>query len=110
MGQAVTVLGDADDGRRVELRVGDRLTLRLDENASTGYRWSFEGLDERLVGVREEGYVRQPDAVGSGGAAQWTLEARAAGTAQVKLRLWRRWEGDASVRKRYTVTLVIGAS
>lgn len=107
MGQAVTTLDDADDGRTVELRVGDRLTLQLDENASTGYRWSFEGLDERIVGVREDGYVHRPEAIGSSGAMKWTLEARAAGTTQAKLRLWRRWEGDSSVRKRYAVTLVI---
>ena len=108
MGQAVMTQGDADDGRTVELRVGDTLALQLYENASTGYRWSFEDLDEKIVSAREDGYVRRREAVGGGGTMQWTLEAKAAGTAQIKLRLWRRWEGDASIQKRYALTLIIG--
>jgi inhibitor of cysteine peptidase len=107
MAQAVAIFTEADNGKSVELRVGDSVALRLYENAATGYRWSFEQLDPAAVDAREDGYTRQSDAIGSGGDMQWTLEAKAPATTQVKLKLWRSWEGDASVQKRFALTLRI---
>lgn len=107
MAEPVATLTEADDGKAVDLRVGERVTLHLYENAATGYRWAFDALDAKAIGVHDEGPVRRPEAVGSGGGAQWTLEAKAPGTAEVRLKLWRAWEGDASVQKRFTLTLRI---
>ena len=108
MGQAVMTLGETDNARTVEVHLGDEVVLRLYENASTGYSWSFDDLDGKILTARDDGYGRQPEAVGGGGMRQWTLQTKAAGTTQIKLKLWRRWEGDASIQKRYSVTLVIG--
>ena len=98
----------ADNGRTVDVREGDTLVLRLHENASTGYRWALDGLDRTCVDVQEGEYVRQADAPGSGGQAQWTLVAKAHGIVEIRLKLWRHWEGEPSVRERFAVTLRIG--
>jgi inhibitor of cysteine peptidase len=102
-----TTLSEADDGESLPLKVGDCVTLRLHENASTGYRWVFDGFDANAIDAREDGYAAGAGSVGSGGDVQWTLQAKSAGTAHVKLKLWRAWEGEASVRKRFAVTLMI---
>ncbi len=107
MAQAVTTLTELDNGKTVELRVGDTFALHLYENAATGYRWSFDDLDRKVVTALEEAYVRRSEAVGSGGHMQWTLAAGASGTTQIKLKRWRQWEGDASIQERFAVTLIV---
>ena len=107
MVQAVTTLAEPDNGRTIELRVGDALVLQLYENAATGYRWSFESLDRKVVTVRGEAYVRRSEAVGGGGHMQWTLTVMASGTTQIKLKRWRQWEGDVSIQDRFAVTLTV---
>jgi len=107
MARTSVTLVEEDDGKSLDLRVGESIGLRLHENASTGYRWAFEARDEAAVDVLEEGYAGRPSAVGSGGFVQWTLHARAPGTTHIKLKLWRVWQGDSSVRKRFELTLNI---
>ena len=107
MSQSSVVLTELDAGKTIEARVGDRIELRLRENASTGYRWSFEDPGETILQVSEGTVPASTEAVGSSGDVRWILQARAPGTAPVKLRLWRRWEGDSSVQKRFAVTLII---
>jgi inhibitor of cysteine peptidase len=107
MSQSSVVLTELDAGKTIEARVGDRIELRLRENASTGHRWSFDDLDETVLQASEGAFTASTEAIGSGGDVRWILQARAPGTAQVKLKLWRRWEGEGSVQKRFAVTLKI---
>jgi inhibitor of cysteine peptidase len=107
MNAATTTLTEADSDRTIDVRAGETVRLQLHENATTGYRWAFDEATTELVDAREDPYVRRSHAVGSGGDMQWTLTAKAPGTAQVSLKLWRQWEGDRSVQKRFAVTLRI---
>lgn len=102
-----TVLTAADEGRLVELGVGDNVVIRLPENATTGYRWIVDAVDEGVVEVKEGPYASTSNALGSGGEAQWIVHAKAAGLTQLRLKCWRRWEGESSVIERYVVTLRI---
>lgn len=103
--QAAATLTESDNGTTVDLRIGETVALRLHENASSGYRWVFDAQEARLVGVREGPFLRRSGAVGSGGDMQWILEAKAAGEARVSFKLIRQWEGDASCRNQFVVTL-----
>ena len=102
---------ETDNGKSINAKVGDVMALRLHENASTGYRWAFDALDEAKLGLVKSEYLREGDAknavVGSGGDMTWTLKAKAKGTTQIKLKLWRSFEGDKSIQQRFTVTLKI---
>ena len=103
-----TSLTEADAGKTIDVRAGETIVLDLSENATTGYRWALDGPATKLVEVRAGEYKRSSDAIGGGGEVSWTLRAVAPGTAQVKLKLWRQWEGDKSIQKRFGVTLRIG--
>ena len=103
---ATITLTRADNGNVVALRVGDRLVLRLEENPATGYRWAMETHDEEVVALQHQEYAPSPPAaVGGGGQRSWTFIAHKAGTDTLQLKLWRAWEGDASIARRFTVTL-----
>jgi inhibitor of cysteine peptidase len=100
-------LTEADNGKTVDLRVGDEVVLRLPENASTGYRWTVDAADGNLVDVKEGKYLAASNALGSGGEAQWIVHAKAAGATEIKLKCWHSWEGERSVIERFEFTLRI---
>jgi inhibitor of cysteine peptidase len=102
-----SVLTAADNGRTVELHVGDEVALRLPENATTGYRWAIDSADANLVDIKEGQYVSTSEKMGGGGEAQWLIKAKAPGATSIKLKRWRQWEGESSVVERYEITLRI---
>ncbi|HTN49034.1 MAG TPA: protease inhibitor I42 family protein [Burkholderiaceae bacterium] len=104
MAQALR-LGEGDDGRTIELRVGEHANIDLYENASTGYRWVMDASDTNVASVQADAPSARPDAVGAGGRANWTITAVAPGTVQLRGKLWRHWEGEGSVKQRYAVTV-----
>jgi len=107
-GSPTITLTLADSGTAVDLPVGDRLVLQLEENPTTGYRWGLEPLDQEVVAVEHVEYApARGGAVGGGGQRTWTVVARKPGTATLQLKLWRPWEGDASISKRFTARLEI---
>jgi inhibitor of cysteine peptidase len=94
----------ADSGKVVETRAGDTLVVRLGENPTTGYQWAIDTLNADEVVLQSVEYLRAGDAaVGGGGERRFTFKAQRAGTATVQLKLWRVWEGDASIVERFTV-------
>ena len=101
------IVTETDNGTIVELHVGGEVVLRLPENAATGYRWAVEAVDASLVDLQEAEYLRLSDATGEGGEAQWIVRVKATGTTRIKLKRWRQWEGESSVRGRFEVTLRI---
>lgn len=100
-------LTDQDNGRRVSLHVGDPLELHLAENATTGYRWSMDRHDTRLLEPVEATASYSKAAVGSGGQAVFRFRAAAAGSTELALKYWRHWEGEGSAIQRFSVTLDI---
>ena len=46
MAGVTVTLTAADNGKVVDVVEGEAIALRLRENASTGYRWEFDGLDQ----------------------------------------------------------------
>jgi inhibitor of cysteine peptidase len=109
-------LTEAGDGTTVKTKPGDMLVLHLRENASTGYRWAFDALDEAKLELVKSEYVRESDAdnaaMGSGGEMIWTLNVRpkSKGRTPLKLKLWRSFEGDKSIQQRFAITLRIANS
>jgi len=98
-------LTEADNDQTVDLRVGETFHVRLPENATTGYRWTIDRLDDEVV----EAVGSEPDyaagSIGSGGAVTFTFRAKKPGTGDIALKHWRHFEGDASVTNRFRLRL-----
>src|SRR5712664_986258 len=86
---AMLSLTENDEGRSVEVRAGDTVRISLPENATTGYRWAIDRIDEEVI----EAVGSEPNypggAVGSGGHVVFTFKAKKAGTGEVTLKYWR---------------------
>ena len=84
----------------VSVTVGDTLTLRLAENATTGYVWSLVEQPPGLVLEVDRSVPAAGTAAGAGGEHLFRWRAEHAGDWQVALRLARAWESGAALEER----------
>jgi inhibitor of cysteine peptidase len=98
-------VAEAQNGQSLTVRVDDVLALQLPENSSTGYRWSLDNVDDALLALEDASYRAADQSVGGGGYAVWTLRAQSPGKARIEARLWRPWEGDRSVIRRFSLSV-----
>jgi len=96
-------VAERDDGGRVRARVGDTIEVHLPENATAGYRWAPDDLDAGLFELSGAGADYPDKATGSGGEAIFRITVRAAGTATLRLKYWRHWEGETGVLKHFAI-------
>lgn len=108
---AVT-LTEASNGEAVAIRNGDAIELMLPENATTGFRWQVvraDGLVEEAP-ADHESPPRAPEEqqrIGAGGTRRIRFRARTPGTGRLELKLWREFEGEPSVSKRFVSEVTI---
>lgn len=106
---APAVYTDADTGRAVDAALGDTITIRLEENASTGYSWREEhtaGLE--LLADRSLAPSPSPALVGAPGTREYVFKAASAGTQAVTAVYSRPWEqGANSGREEFSLTVEV---
>ena len=101
-------LTEADEGRGIELRLGDRLSISLGGNPTAGYSWELAAVDRRvLVPLGKPGYQPSSAAVGSGGNFAFEFEAAAAGQTAVRLVYRRPWEKRRRPAQTFGVTVTV---
>ncbi len=105
---STVTLTQADNGKTVEVRQGDTIAVQLAENPTTGFRWAIDKLDQKIAKPQNDSYSpASGGGVGGGGMRTFTLLAAATGTTPLELKLWREWEGNASITQRFAVNLHI---
>ena len=91
-------LTKAANGQSFDLHAGDEITIELDESMS-GYRWAVDHLDAGILTLQSDEYV-----LGGGvgaGRHKLTFKAQQPGSTSIGLKLWRDWQGDASIIERF---------
>lgn len=96
-------LSEADNGRTVDLRVGQEVRITLPENATTGYRWEIDEYDAECIEVVSTEPEYKSKSIGSGGEVEFTFRAKVAGGGEIALKHWRRFQGDSSITGRFRV-------
>jgi inhibitor of cysteine peptidase len=95
------LITEKDNARMIDIRLGERIRISLPENATTGYRWAIDHVDEALI----EAITTEPhyssNAVGSGGAVEFIFQGKKTGSGEIVLKHWRHWEGDSSITQRF---------
>jgi inhibitor of cysteine peptidase len=88
---------DSSNGREVVLHTGQALTISLNENASTGFRWMVHVKPEILRESEEagEGTEAPKGPPGRGGVRHFYFEALRPGSGEIELEYRRSWEREA---------------
>jgi inhibitor of cysteine peptidase len=104
----MVTITQADNGKTIELKTGDSLVVRLDENPTTGYRWAVEqGIDD-IFNPPGSQFDKNPDAkTGAGGTRVFTFQALKPGKTSLKIKHWRAWQGDNSITHRFGVEIQV---
>lgn len=105
------VLTDQDNNKTLKLIVGQRFTVQLKENPTTGYQWAIDTESDKLS-LEQDEYVldKMPDVnnqhiVGGGGTRKFVFAVKKSGTTTLKLKHWRFWEKAPSIVERFSITI-----
>jgi inhibitor of cysteine peptidase len=100
-------LTEADDGRSVDLGVGQTLNIALKANPATGYGWETLTLDERVLRLAAAPeFTPESDRLGAPGTQVLRFEVVGPGEADLQLVYRRPWEQDATPANTFSVHIV----
>lgn len=97
------------DEQQMQARVGDKISLELTANPTTGYQWQrVESRQEDLVRfVSRDFTAAAPGRLGSGGMETWQFMALKPGRAYIEFEYVRPWEGETLPAQRKTIIVEI---
>ncbi|MEW6130189.1 MAG: protease inhibitor I42 family protein [Acidobacteriota bacterium] len=106
--QTITVTDKDNDGK-ITLKPGDRLIIKLEMRAGTGYNWEIAKNDSARLMPIGEPTVESPEEVP--GAVEYQIfqfKAKATGACVVELHYLRPWEKDVEPLKKFKLAVQIG--
>ena len=107
-----TFVDESQDGQLVEVVAGALVTVKLESNATTGFRWELaEPIDEGMLALIESKYIAPEDVntdeetVGAGGVEEWTFETLKPGETTISMAYSRPWEGGEKGVETFSFTV-----
>ncbi|MBE9228823.1 protease inhibitor I42 family protein [Phormidium sp. LEGE 05292] len=101
-------LTQVDNGKVITLKRGQILTLRLDENPTTGYRWSNPTFNAQVLQLNSDNFnLPSNSAIGGGGQRVFTFQANNSGQVRLQFKKLREWVGDSSTIEQFEVTIQV---
>ncbi len=99
----------ADNGRSLNVNVGEELVIDLEGNPSTGYTWEPRNMDGSFVQQVGETEFRSgnPGLIGASGTLTLTFKALKPGRTNLTLVYHRPWETDVQPLGSFDITLFI---
>ena len=90
----------------ITTHVGSKFTVRLDANATTGYRWHLTvAPNPAIAQLLDSNYEVNGPATGSGGTEVWRFNALAIGTTRLEFAYARPWEHGHPAARTHTVAV-----
>lgn len=107
-GNGTVVAGEDMSGSEVSVKKGENVEVKLTGNASTGYSWVVQDLDETILKSNgDPTYKADSDLTGSGGTYTYSFKALETGTTTLKMAYLRTFENNPPAREfelKITVT------
>ena len=86
---------EKDNGASVEVPCGAKITIELNENPTTGYRWTISSIDELFLEPKGDEFLPPGQATpGAGGLRRFFFRAKGAGSTALTLISKRAWQRD----------------
>jgi predicted secreted protein len=92
----------------VSINVGDKVTIMLCSNATTGFEWDYTMTGN--TAVKEEDHdFEEPggNEVGAAGTEVWVFEGTEKGTAEIQMEYSQPWEGGMKQEWLYKITIKV---
>jgi predicted secreted protein len=97
-------LSTKDNNSVVQAHINDTIIIMLDGNATTGYQWKLDSMDEKLIQNTNSGFVKNGTTVpGAAGQQFFAFKPVQTGSSKISLTYARNWQDDASVSKKFQV-------
>ncbi|MBM3696221.1 MAG: protease inhibitor I42 family protein [Actinobacteria bacterium] len=98
-----------NDGAVIEVKVGERVTLELEGNPTTGYSWQITEIDPAVLAPSgEPDYQSSSDADGAGGVYTFRFDAVGAGETEVVLQYFPSWQEPSDTARVRSFTVRVG--
>jgi inhibitor of cysteine peptidase len=97
------ILTEAQNGGRVSMAIGDILILRLPENPTTGFRWSFK-ISDNLIQTNDN-FITASTGTGAGGMRCLRFSVQAIGVGCIEATLHRIWETGTAPQAIFNVKI-----
>ncbi len=97
-----------DNGRSIELQVGQVLAFTLDANPSTGYSWEMTKIDQKILQqIGEAEFTPDSTLPGAGGQQVFRFKAVSAGQTALNLIYHRTWEKDVAPLQTFSLQVIV---
>ena len=91
-----------------EAEVGDKITVKLCSNPTTGFEWGYEMTGDNVLKEEDRDFEEPEDgAVGAAGIEVWTFETTETGETEVRMEYRRSWEDEEQAEWTYTFTVTV---
>jgi predicted secreted protein len=91
-----------------QVEVGDKITVKLCSNPTTGFQWDYEMTKEDVLKEEDRDFEEpEGDVTGAAGIDVWTFEAVEKGTTEVQMEYSQPWEGGLKAEWTYTITVTV---
>lgn len=106
-GTAAITLTKQDDGKPIALKKGESLAISLASNATTGFEWTVDGIDNNFLRYDDKSYFGTGFAVGSGGIETLCFTAINTGKTSLSVIYHRPFETGKPPLETFKITVEI---
>lgn len=100
------VVSDEDNNATVKLGLNNTITLKLDENPTTGFQWNLS-TSPGLIVTADYFIPSSPQLAGSGGTHTWDIKTVRAGTQELHAVYMRSWEPLTGKETTFSMTVIV---
>ena len=89
---------------------GDKLTITLEENPTTGFVWTLKMGTENIVSLESDEYIpvqTSENVVGSGGNHVWIFKGISKGETVLTFKYYRPWEKEDTAIETRIFTVIV---
>ena len=102
---------ESNNGDNLNLKINDVITIRLESNATTGYKWNLsEENNSGIISLIYSDYIEKEnkdDLVGVGGFETFTFKVVSGGSTTLILTYNRSWEKDVQPEKIFKLNISV---
>jgi inhibitor of cysteine peptidase len=105
------VLDENSNGKSLNLKVNDTIIIRLQSNATTGFKWNLpKENNSGIISLVSSDYTEKENKenlVGTGGFETFTFKTVSKGSATLTLTYNRPWEKDVQPEKIFKLNITV---